>query len=51
MTFSEAIEEAVWLKAFMRELNEEAGNNAIKVFEDIEGVIVLTTNPEFRERT
>ena len=34
MALSEATQEAVWLKSFMRELGEEAGDNALVVYED-----------------
>ncbi|KAF1318429.1 Integrase catalytic core protein, partial [Globisporangium splendens] len=51
MALSEATQEAVWLKAFMRELGEDAGDGALTVFEDNQGVIVLAKNPEFHKRT
>ena len=34
MALSEAIQEAVWLKAFMCELGEVTGNDALTVYED-----------------
>ena len=51
MALSEETQEAVWLKAFMRELDEEAGNGSIKAFEDNQGSIALAKNPEFHKST
>jgi len=51
MALSEATQEAVWLKAFMRELGEEAGDGALTVYEDNQGAIALAKNPEFHKRT
>ncbi|KAF1332324.1 Integrase catalytic core protein, partial [Globisporangium splendens] len=51
MALSEATQEAVWLKAFMRELGEDAGDGALTVFEDNQGAIALAKNPEFHKRT
>ena len=51
IALSEATQEAVWLKAFMRELGEEAGNGSIKVYEDNQGAIALAKNPMFHKRT
>ena len=51
MALSEATQEAVWLKAFMRELGEDAGYGALKVYEDNQGAIALAKNPEFHKRT
>ena len=47
MALSEATQEAVWLKAFMRELGEDTGNSALTVYEDNQGAIALTKTPEF----
>ena len=35
----------------MREFGEDAGNDALKVFEDNQGAIALSKNPEFHKRT
>ena len=51
MALSEAIQETVWLKAFMSELGEEVSNGALTVFEDNQGAIALAKNPEFHKRT
>ena len=51
MALSEAIQEAVWLKAFMSELGEEVSDGALPVFEDNQGAIALAKNPEFHKRT
>jgi hypothetical protein len=51
MALSEATQEAVWLKAFMRELGEDAGDGALTVYEDNQGAIALAKNPEFHKRT
>ena len=51
MALSEATQEAVWLKAFMRELGQDAGNSALTVYEDNQGAIALAKNPEFHKRT
>ncbi|KAF1334706.1 Integrase catalytic core protein, partial [Globisporangium splendens] len=51
MALSEATQEAVWLKAFMHELGEDAGDGALTVFEDNQGAIALAKNPEFHKRT
>ena len=50
MALSEATQEAVWLKAFMRELGEETGNDALTIVEDNQGAIALAKNPEFHKR-
>ena len=51
MALSDATQEAVWLKAFMRELGEDLSVNALKVYEDNQGAIALAKNPEFHKRT
>ena len=51
MALSEAIQEAVWLKAFMQELGEVTGDHALTVYEDNQGAIALAKNPEFHKRT
>ena len=51
MALSEATQEAVWLKAFMRELGEDTGGGALTVDEDNQGAIALAKNPEFHKRT
>jgi transposase InsO family protein len=51
MALSEATQEAVWLKAFMRELGEDVGDGALTVYEDNQGAIALAKNPEFHKRT
>ena len=35
----------------MREFGEDAGNDALKVFEDKQGAIALSKTPEFHKRT
>ena len=35
----------------MRELGEDADNDALKVFEDNQGAIALSKNPKFHKRT
>ena len=51
MALSEATQEAVWLKAFLRELGEMADDEAVKIYEDNQGSIALAKNPEFHKRT
>ncbi|KAF1318426.1 Integrase catalytic core protein, partial [Globisporangium splendens] len=51
MALSEATQEAVWLKAFLRELGEDTGNGAVTVYEDNQDSIALAKNPEFHKRT
>ena len=51
MALSEAIQEAVWFKAFTSELGEEVSDGALTVLEDNQGAIALTKNPEFHKRT
>jgi hypothetical protein len=51
MALSEAIQEAVWLKAFLCELGEVASDQALTVYEDNQGAIALAKNPEFHKRT
>jgi hypothetical protein len=51
MALSEAVQEAVWLKAFVYELGEDTGNSGITVYEDNQGAIALAKNPEFHKRT
>ena len=47
MALTEATQEAVWLKAFLCELNEMKNDEAVKIYEDIEGSIALAKNPDF----
>ena len=51
MALSEATQEAVWLKAFFGELDEMANDQAVKIYEDNQGLIALAKNPEFHKRT
>uniref|UniRef100_A0AAV1UQ06 Integrase catalytic domain-containing protein n=1 Tax=Peronospora matthiolae TaxID=2874970 RepID=A0AAV1UQ06_9STRA len=51
MALSEATQEVTWLKTFMRELGEEAGDDALTIYEDNQGAIALAKNPEFHKRT
>uniref|UniRef100_A0AAV1U2G4 RxLR effector candidate protein n=1 Tax=Peronospora matthiolae TaxID=2874970 RepID=A0AAV1U2G4_9STRA len=51
MALSEATQQATWLKTFMRELGEEAGDDALTIYEDNQGAIALAKNPEFHKRT
>ena len=48
---SEAMQEAVWLKLFLRELGEMESDEAIKIYEDNQGSIALAKNQEFHKRT
>lgn len=41
----------MWLKVFMNELGEAAGNESVTVYEDNQGAIALAKNPEFHKRT
>ncbi|CAI5714757.1 unnamed protein product [Peronospora destructor] len=50
MALSEATQEAVWLKAFMCELGEDAGDGAVMVYKDNQGAIALAKSPEFHKR-
>ena len=51
MALTEAIQEAIWLKAFLCELGEMKHDEAVKVYEDNQGAIALAKNPEFHKRT
>uniref|UniRef100_H3G826 Reverse transcriptase Ty1/copia-type domain-containing protein n=1 Tax=Phytophthora ramorum TaxID=164328 RepID=H3G826_PHYRM len=51
MALSEATQEAVWLKVFLCELGEMASDEAVKIYEDNQGSIALTKNPQFHKRT
>uniref|UniRef100_A0AAV1TK73 Reverse transcriptase Ty1/copia-type domain-containing protein n=1 Tax=Peronospora matthiolae TaxID=2874970 RepID=A0AAV1TK73_9STRA len=51
MALSEATQEATCLKKFMRELGEELGDDALTIYDDNQGAIALTKNPEFLKRT
>jgi hypothetical protein len=51
MALSEATQEAVWLKSFLQELGELAGDDALTIREDNQGAIALAKNPEFHKRT
>ena len=51
MALSEATQEAVWLKAFMRELGEVSSNEPVNVYETNQGAIALAKNSEFHKRT
>lgn len=51
MALTEAIQEAVWLKAFLFELGEMKSDEAVKIYEDNQGSIALAKNPEFHKRT
>ena len=51
MALSEATQEAVWFKAFMRELNEDSSDEPEKVYEDNQGAIASVKNPKFHKRT
>ena len=44
MALFEAVQEEVWINAFMRELGEDAGNEALKVLEDNQGAFALSKN-------
>ncbi|KAF1314267.1 Retrovirus-related gag-pol polyprotein, partial [Globisporangium splendens] len=51
MALSEATQEAVWLKTFVRELGENTSDDPVKILEDNQGSIALAKNPEFHKRT
>uniref|UniRef100_A0AAV1UQR4 Uncharacterized protein n=1 Tax=Peronospora matthiolae TaxID=2874970 RepID=A0AAV1UQR4_9STRA len=51
MALSEVTQEATWLKTFMSKLGEEAGDDALTIYEDNQGAIALAKNPEFHKRT
>ena len=51
MALSEATQEAVWLKAFLCELDEMENDQAVKIYEDNQGSIALAKNPEFHKLT
>lgn len=51
MALTEAIQEAVWLKAFLCELGEMKSDEVVKVYEDSQGAIALAKNPEIHKRT
>ena len=51
MALSEATQEVVWLKAFLRELGEMSMNSAVKIYEDNQGSIALAKNPVYHKRT
>ena len=51
MALTEAVQEAIWLKAFLCELGEMKADEAVKVYEDNQGAIALAKNPEFHKRT
>ena len=43
MALSEATQEAVWLKVFMCEIGEIAKEKAVKIYDDNQGSIALST--------
>ena len=47
MALTETTQEAVWLKAFSYELGEMKNDEAVKIYEDNQGSIALTRNPEY----
>lgn len=51
MALTEAVQEAIWLKAFLCELDEMKSNEPVKIYEDNQGSIALAKNPEFHKRT
>uniref|UniRef100_A0AAV1T0V2 CCHC-type domain-containing protein n=1 Tax=Peronospora matthiolae TaxID=2874970 RepID=A0AAV1T0V2_9STRA len=51
MALTEAVQEAIWLKAFLHELGEMNSDEAVKIYEDNQGSIALAKNPEFHKRT
>ena len=51
MALTEAIQEAMWLKAFLCELREMKNDEAVKIYEDNQGSIALAKNPECHKRT
>jgi hypothetical protein len=50
MALSNATKEAIWLKRLLAEMGFR-DNSAVPIFEDNEGAIALTKNPEFHART
>ena len=51
MALSEATQEAIWLKGFMWEIGEIAKEEAVKIYEDYQGVIALVKSPEFHKHS
>uniref|UniRef100_A0AAV1U9F8 CCHC-type domain-containing protein n=1 Tax=Peronospora matthiolae TaxID=2874970 RepID=A0AAV1U9F8_9STRA len=51
MALTEAVQEAIWLKAFLHELGDMNSDEAVKIYEDNQGSIALAKNPEFHKRT
>ena len=51
MALSEATQKAVWLNAFLCELNEIFSDTAVKIYDDNQGSIALAQNPEYHKRT
>ncbi|CAI5746908.1 unnamed protein product [Peronospora destructor] len=51
MALTEAVQEAVWLKAFLCELGETKSDEVVKIYEDNQGSIALAKNPECHKRT
>lgn len=51
MALSEATQEAVWLKFFLREPGEMTTDESVKIYEDKQGSSALAKNPEFHKRT
>ena len=51
MALTEAVQEAIWLKAFLCELGEMSLSDAVKIHEDNQGSIALAKNPECHKRT
>ena len=51
MALTEAVQESIWLKAFLCELGEMKADEAVKVYEDNQGAIALAKNLEFHKRT
>ena len=50
MALTEAVQESIWLKAFLCELGEMKADEAVKVYEDNQGAIALTKNPAERAK-
>ena len=46
MALSEATQQAVWLKAFMCEIDEIAKGKAVKIYENNQGAIALFKEPK-----
>ena len=47
MVLSEATQEAIWHKVFMCEIGDIIKEEAVKIYEENQGIIALAKNPDF----